>query len=266
MPHADLPDVRLHYRIDGAGPPLVLVAGMLSDGASWAPVMPALAARFTVIRPDNRTTGQTTPLDAPVGLDEWAGDIAALLDHLGIPRAHVAGHSLGGMIALHLAATAPARVDRLALLASAPLRLQRNVALFRHFLALRAPGMPPDLWLRGLFPWIFAPQVYDTPALVDAAVAQSLAYPFTPSPDAMARQVAALDGVGEALRLPDPVPPTLALLGGADLLFPVDTARTGLARLPGVQAFELSGAGHSVHWDAPDAVAQHLIRHFGGHA
>lgn len=263
MPTVDISDIRLHYRIDGSGPPLVLIAGMLSDGASWAPVLPALAARFTVIRPDNRTTGQTRPAEAPAGLAEWAGDVAALLDHLGIARAHVAGHSLGGMIALHLAAQAPDRVDRLALLASSPMRLSRTVALFRHLLALRGEGMPPDLWLRGLFPWLFSPQVYDDPAAVDAAVAQSLAYPHTPTPAAMARQVAALERVPELLTLPDPAPPTLAILGGGDLLLPPEPARAGLAGLAGLRVVELPGAGHSVHWDAPQDVVAHLIDHFG---
>lgn len=263
MPWADLSDIRLHYRIDGSGPPVVLIAGMLSDGASWAPVLPALAARFTVIRPDNRTTGQTLPPGAPAGLSEWATDIAALLDHLGVARAHVAGHSLGGMIALHLAARAPQRVGRLALLASSPMRLARNVALFRHLLALRGAGMPPDLWLRGLFPWLFNPQVYDDPAAVEAAVAQSLAYPHTPDPAAMARQVAAMERVPDVLTLPDPAPPTLAILGGSDLLLPPGPARAGLAGLAGLRVVELPGAGHSVHWDAPQDVAAQLIDHFG---
>jgi len=269
MPFADLSAVRLHYQIDGSGPPLVLLAGMLSDGASWTPLLEALealAARFTVIRPDNRTTGRTLPQDAPAGLAEWAGDVVGLLDHLGLPRAHVAGHSLGGAIALHLTATAPGRVDRLALLAASPIRLARNEALFRHLLALRGDGMPPDLWLRGLFPWLFNPLVYENPAMVDAAVAQSLAYPYTPAPAAMARQLAALEGVGGALALPQTPPPTLAILGGRDLLLPADTARAGLAALSGTRVVEIADAGHSVHWDAAGAVAAHLVDHFGENA
>ena len=110
MPFAELNGLRLHYARDGAGPPLVLIAGMLSDHASWAPVLPALAARFTVIRPDNRTTGQTTPAEAPAGLAEWAGDVVALLDHLGIERAAILGTSRGGIIGMYLSATAPDRL------------------------------------------------------------------------------------------------------------------------------------------------------------
>jgi pimeloyl-ACP methyl ester carboxylesterase len=261
MPVARLNGIDLHYEIGGSGPPLILIAGMMSDSASWAPLVPALEERFTVIRPDNRTTGRTLPVDAPCGLAEWAGDLVALAEHLALGPVHLAGHSLGGLIALHLSSMTPERVARLALLAAAPLPMARNLALFRHLLALRAPGMPPDLWLRGLFPWLFHPRLFDDPAVIDGAVAQSMAYPHAQGPAAMARQLAALEQVEAALRLPDPFPPTLALLGADDLLMPPGPAR---AALPGVPAVIIEGAAHSVHWDAPGPVAHHLIRHLEG--
>jgi pimeloyl-ACP methyl ester carboxylesterase len=260
MPWADLPGVRLHYEVEGEGPPLLLLAGMMSDGASWGPLVPLLTRSFTVIRPDNRTTGQTVPADAPAGLAEWMGDALALLDRLGIPRVHVAGHSLGGHIALHMAATAPARVDRLALLAAAPVAVPRNVALFRHLLSLRAEGLPPDLWLRGLFPWLFHPRLFEDPGAVDAMVARSLAYPHAQGAEAMTRQLAALERAHAALVLPDPLPPTLAVLASDDLLLPPAVARPALARLS-LRVVEVAHAGHSVHWDAPEAVAARLLAH-----
>jgi pimeloyl-ACP methyl ester carboxylesterase len=263
MPFADLAEIRLHYEIDGDGPPLLLLAGMMSDSASWGPIVPALAARFTVIRPDNRTTGQTVPQDAPAGLQIWAEDAVGLLDHLGLERAHVAGHSLGGIIALHLAATAPGRVDRLALLASAPLFLPRNAALFRHLLTLRGEGMPPDLWLRGLFPWLFHPRAYDSPDQIEMMVALSLGYPHAQGTEAMARQVAALDAAAEALALPDRLPDTLALLASDDALYPSALARAALEQLGPIRIAEVAAAGHSVHWDAPEAVISALLAHFG---
>lgn len=260
MPRADLNGVRLHYEIEGEGPPLLLLAGMMSDGASWGPVVPALARVFTVIRPDNRTTGRTAPAEAPAGLAEWAQDAVALLDRLGIPRAHVVGHSLGGLIALRMAAAAPERVRRLALLAAAPVRVPRANAILRHCLALRAEGMAPDLWLRGLFPWLFHPRLFDDPAAVDAMVAQSLAYPYAQGPAAMARQLDALERSQATLALPDRPPPTLAILAGGDLLLPPAIARPALAPLS-PQIVEIAEAGHSVHWDAPEAVAHHLLVH-----
>jgi pimeloyl-ACP methyl ester carboxylesterase len=234
---------------------------MMSDGASWGPLVPLLAPRFTVIRPDNRTTGRTSPLDAPAGLTEWAGDAVALLDLLGLPRAHVAGHSLGGLIALQMAAMAPERVGRLALLASAPVRLGRTEAVLRHLLTLREPGLPPDLWLRGLFPWLFHPRLFDDPAAVDVVVAASLAYPHAQGSEAMARQIKAYERSQGALEFPNPLPHTVAILAADDLFLPPVLARQALASLGPSRIVEIAEAGHSVHWDAPEAVAHHLLLH-----
>jgi pimeloyl-ACP methyl ester carboxylesterase len=261
MPWADLTDIRLHYEVEGAGPPLVLLAGMMSDSASWGPLVPLLAERFTVIRPDNRTTGRTTPEEAPAGLAEWASDAVGLLDHLGLPDADVAGHSLGGLIALRMAADAPERVRRLALLASAPVRLARTDAVLRHCLALRDPGLPSDLWLRGLFPWLFHPRLFEDPAAVDAMVEGSLAYPHAQTPAAMAHQIDAWTRSSGDLILPDPLPPTLVILAGHDLLLPLDVAYPALAAVSPARIVEIVEAGHSVHWDAPETVARHLLAH-----
>ena len=58
MPVLERDDLELHYEIEGDGPPLLMIAGMASDSASWAPLVPLLTPHFTLIRPDNRTTGR----------------------------------------------------------------------------------------------------------------------------------------------------------------------------------------------------------------
>ncbi len=258
MPTLPLPDATLHYEIGGSGPALVLIAGMCSDSASWAPLLPALEAQFTVIRPDNRSTGRTLPADAPVSMDIWAGDVLALLDYLQIGRAAVMGHSLGGLIGLHLAMTT-GRVQRLVTLAAAPVRLPRNDALFALLLGMRAPGMPADLWLRAFFPWLFHPRFYDHPEVADMAVAQSLAYPYAQSPAAMAHQSAGLAGFDPAPLQAGPDCPVLAVLSADDLLMPLSAAKPAFARFADLTLAEVSGAGHSLHWDAPDMVLQHVL-------
>jgi len=262
MPILDLGHTQLHYTDEGEGPPLVLLAGMMSDGASWGPVIPSLVTRFRVIRPDNRTTGRTVST-GPVTLDAWAQDVASLLDHLGLARAHVVGHSLGGLIALHLAATAPARIDRLALLASGPLFLRRNIVFFDHLLALRSDGFPPDLWLRALFPWLFAPRAFDNESMIETMIALSLGYPHAQGREALAAQIEAYAKVEAAIRLPRPLPPTLAILAGQDILMPPHALRSSLASLGPMTVVEIADAGHSVHWDAPDDVVTALLGHFG---
>jgi pimeloyl-ACP methyl ester carboxylesterase len=259
MPSLSLPEVTLHYEIGGSGPPLLLIAGMASDSASWAPLVPRLEQGFTVIRPDNRSTGRTVPGDAPASVAIWAQDAVALLDHLGIPSAQVIGHSLGGIIALQMAVTAPHRVSRLALLASAPLRLPRNEALFALLVALRAPGLPPDLWLRAFLPWLFHPRFFEDPAVQDSAIAQSLAYPHAQTAPAMAHQARALAEFEPHLLLAGPKVPVLALLSQDDLLIPAQAAGAALAAFADLRMVMLSGAGHSLHWDAPGMVLEHVL-------
>ena len=259
MPTLTLHDVTLHYEIDGNGPPLMLIAGTASDSASWGPLVEPLAQQFTVIRPDNRATGRTRPVQAPLSLDHWADDALALADHLALGPVAVAGHSLGGMIALAMAARRPAQVARLALLASAPVNAARNAALFDLILRLREPGQPPDLWLRAFLPWLFHPRFFTVPGQLDAAIAQSLAYPHAQGPQAMAAQVAALRAADPAALLAQITCPTLALLAEDDLLIPLEQARQALATIADLRIATLPQSGHSLHWDAPEATLAALI-------
>jgi aminoacrylate hydrolase len=255
MPTFKHDNINQHYEISGNGPPLALIAGMMSDSASWAPLLPLLEPKFTVIRPDNRTAGQTVPWDAPASVDLFAADCAALLDHLGLGPAHVMGHSLGGMIGWEFACAYPTHVRSLTLAASAPLRLERNVALFKTFLAIRQSNAAPEVWLNALFPWLFAPAIYDIKGAVEQAAIASLAYPFAQSADAAAHQIAALDGYAPDAAV-QPLCPTQVLLAQDDLIMPTALAQSVLGDIP---THMIAGAGHSIHWDAPDAVGVHLL-------
>lgn len=260
MPKLDVSKVSLHYEVTGSGPPMILVAGMMSDSASWAPLVPYLTNHFTLICPDNRTTGRTTPWDAPASPQIWAEDALALLDHLGHDRAHVLGHSLGGYIAWAMAALAPERIASCTMMASAPLHPARNAALFESLLAIRCSNAPPDTWLRLFLPWIFTPAFYATPGAIDAAVAQSLAYPHAQSAEAMAHQLNAVTNADPTLFQTRPQVPLLSLLGEKDLLIPLAEARVALEGIP---TTVIDGCGHAPHWDAPAEVA-HRLRQFIG--
>ncbi|WP_299628945.1 alpha/beta hydrolase [uncultured Tateyamaria sp.] len=254
MPTLERPDLTLHYTVTGTGPPLLMLAGFMSDHASWTPLIPLLSERFTCIAPDNRTTGQSTPWNAPVSIDHMATDAMALMDQLGHERFHLIGHSMGGIIALHMAQHIPDQIASATIAASAPVRLPRNTALFANLIAIRQSNAPPGTWLRALFPWLFNPQVFDDPKALDAAIADALAYPYGQSADAMAHQLTALrDYNGAALA--HPACPAQALIGGVDLINPPDHILSVLNHLP---HHIIEGAGHSIHWDAPDAVARHL--------
>ena len=115
--HATAPDgARIGFDVDGAGEPLVLLAGQANSRRWWDPVRPDLAARFTTIAPDTLGTGTSdSPRDAEWSTRRFAGDVVAVLDELGVGRAHVYGTSMGGRVAQWLAIDHPDRVGGLVL-------------------------------------------------------------------------------------------------------------------------------------------------------
>ncbi|GAA0951151.1 alpha/beta fold hydrolase [Virgisporangium aurantiacum] len=138
----------MHVAHDGPrqAPALLLIHGSGFSGASWSPVVPALAGHHHVIRVDLPGCGQSPPAlsyNVPV----QAGRVAAVLDDLGLPRVTTVGHSSGGYIATALAEQRPDLVRSLALISSGP----SPDALLPQPLLLRvllAPPLGPLLWSR----------------------------------------------------------------------------------------------------------------------
>ena len=109
--YADVNGLHMYYEEYGSGVPLLLLhGGMLAIDLAWAELIPVLAATHRVIAVEYQGHGRTADIDRPITLTDLAGDMVALLDHLGIDRAHVVGHSMGGGIALELAVRHPDRV------------------------------------------------------------------------------------------------------------------------------------------------------------
>ena len=114
---ADVGELRIRY-LDwgGDGPALLALHGLASSGHWYERVAAQLSPNYRIIAPDQRGHGQTT--QAPSGYD-WqtlAGDLAGLLDHLGVDQVGVLGHSWGGHVAANLAARFPQRVSRLVMI------------------------------------------------------------------------------------------------------------------------------------------------------
>jgi pimeloyl-ACP methyl ester carboxylesterase len=119
MSHADVNGLSLYYEEHGEGEPLVLLHGGIGAAELLAPIVPALAAGRRVIAVDLQGHGHTADIDRPLRPELMAGDIAALIEHLGLERADVMGYSLGGLVALRTAIQHPERVRRLVLVSVA---------------------------------------------------------------------------------------------------------------------------------------------------
>jgi pimeloyl-ACP methyl ester carboxylesterase len=120
MAIADLPTgVKLYYESHGEGEPFVLIPATGFSGEVWkSHQVPALSKSMRVIIFDPRGCGRSSRVTGVCTIDQMACDVAALLDHLNIPSAHVLGHSMGGRIALALVLNYPKKVKSLILAAS----------------------------------------------------------------------------------------------------------------------------------------------------
>jgi pimeloyl-ACP methyl ester carboxylesterase len=111
--YAEVNGINLYFETRGAGRPLILLHGGLGSGEMFGPILPALAEHHQVIAPDLQGHGRTADIDRPLDIRLMAGDIAALIDHLGLDQPDVVGYSLGGGVALQTAVRYPAKVRRL---------------------------------------------------------------------------------------------------------------------------------------------------------
>src|SRR5437867_5811897 len=143
-------EIALGYEVLGdAGEWVVMIMGLGYGRWGWNWNAPALGRRFRVLTFDNRGVGESDAPEGPYTAAQMAGDTLALMDALGIERAHLVGTSLGGFVAQELTLAAPGRVRRLVLACTAfggpgmaPMP-ERTVRLMAE-----APSLPDDVRLR----------------------------------------------------------------------------------------------------------------------
>jgi len=107
-------DVRLNYEVIGEGSPVTLLHGFTQSGRSWREVISMMPDGWQWILPDLRGHGDTRVRPgSPHAMDACMADLVMLWDHLGISRSHLVGYSMGGRLALHVAAARPERISSL---------------------------------------------------------------------------------------------------------------------------------------------------------
>ena len=132
MERAKVNGVELEYEVKGSGEPVLLISPVVAGAFLPFFSAPALVDRYRLIRYHKRGWGGSTHTAPPVRIADHAADAAALLDLLGVTRAHVAGHSSGGAVAMELAFERPDLVHTLALLEPSLLSVPSGQALFER--------------------------------------------------------------------------------------------------------------------------------------
>ncbi len=184
MKKVDVNGIELAYTERGQGEPLILLMGLGADGSLWEDHVKAYERHFRCILLDNRGAGASDKPAGPYTTEMMAEDVAGLMDALGIPRAMVAGISMGSAIAQQLALAFPDKVQSL-LLISSWARCDRYMQdVFEHFHRMRAV-VSPEHFLQLLQLWIFTPAISPRSMRISAPAAprrSSIVCPRTLSP------------------------------------------------------------------------------------
>ncbi len=248
------------YAVEGAGPPVLLIHGVGARLDNWDGVVAALGGRFTTIRFDLRGHGESSKPPGPYSAALFAADARALLDHLGIGRCHVAGHSLGATVALRLALDAPDRVERLALLSAVAGRTDEERQRVMERLAIVEHGIPGEHFRRSLSRWFSDEFRRDNPELLERYAARNMEN----DPQAYAAAYHVLATADLADEAPRVRVPTLIVTGEGDIGSNPRMARLLHERIPGSELEILPGLRHALLIEAPATVAWLLDAFFAG--
>jgi pimeloyl-ACP methyl ester carboxylesterase len=262
----DLHGHRLIYRIAGQGPAVVLIHGMLNSSRHWERVAAGLADRYTVIAPDLLGHGDSTAPRGDYSLGAHAAGIRDLLAAIGVDRASIVGHSLGGGIAMQYFWQFPERTERLVLVSSGGLGPEVSPML-------RTAALPPASWLlaaasdrRVLTGLARTARVLEDRGSSKAVYLQQAVRALRPLGQPGAREAfvhtlrSVIDVHGQRVSARDRLyllksMPTLIVWGGRDNTIPIAHGHDAHAAIPHSTFRVLPKAAHFPHLEDPDGLA-----------
>jgi len=258
MPLVRANGIDVYYEVKGAGEPLLLIAGFACDHTIWSEIVADLAAHFRVVVFDNWGVGQSLSANSTTTIRQMAKDAAGLLDAIGLGPVHVAGHSMGGLIAQELALARPKQVRSLTLLSTCAELDARGKAIIESWGDLPRQ-VDPTTATRLILPWMYTNSYYAKPGAIDQIIKQILANPFPPSVVGIHGQSRAISACDTSDRLSDIHCPTLVVVGREDILLPVEFANQLVRGIEGAELVVLEKTGHGLLIESPRAVKAAML-------
>jgi pimeloyl-ACP methyl ester carboxylesterase len=252
----------------GVGPPLLLVHGMGGSWESWLANIPSLGESHRVIAVDLPGFGGSDPLPAGAVFGGYADVLEALLDELGLPGVAVFGHSLGGLVALTLAARSPERVRCAVLVSGGGVELSRarlagiRAAFWVMKQLLTLPGVSSWLGRSKVTRMLMWPAVHDWRKLP-----RELAWEMFPrSVSSGFLDALRLGATGlRTLELSAVTAPVLLAWGREDRILPLSVGRQLEASLPDARLVVFRDVGHCAMFEDPDRFNRLAIRFLALH-
>jgi pimeloyl-ACP methyl ester carboxylesterase len=249
--HVSIGDVELWVDQRGAGPDVVLIAGLTDPAEAWTFQLDGLADRYRVTTFDNRGAGRSPmPPDGFTVMD-MADDTAALMRALGIADAHVCGFSGGSLTSQHLALRHPELVRSLVLMstwARPDAYMERMMTAWTWL-----PEVSPSerAMLEAFLLWIYTPRAHEE-GMVDAFIEEALAFEHPQSAEGFRRQLDAWRVHDSVDRLHEITAPTLVVSGEIDLAAPPRLGKVVADGIPGAEFVVLEGEAHQPFQERPE--------------
>jgi pimeloyl-ACP methyl ester carboxylesterase len=267
-------DVKLWCRISGAGEPVVQIHGSGFGHQNFAPVTPLLARSYQVVDFDLRGYGRSDRPQQGYSIELWADDTAALIEALGLQRAHVHGTSMGGMIAIALAGKHPERVASVVINCAAAKLGRAGRLVFQNWIDIveMDPAGPGSRTLAELIGWQCLSRAYlerpDADATLDTIQRILTEANSKPVFIAACRAMQEMD-----LRpwLAKIAAPALVIGGDEDLMTPWDQGPGGAGQqaiyegIAGAQRCVIPGSGHSTIFDNTERHAEAVLDFLRAH-
>jgi len=240
---------KIYYQVRGSGAPLVLLMGFGADGDVWEKHVEEYQKHFKCILLDNRGVGKSDAPQGPYNTKMMAGDTVAVMDHLDIDKAQVAGISMGGAIAQSIALEYPDRVKSLCLISTWPSFNTYATTVYENLKKIRRVASPED-FMELLQLWIFAPPYYESSNSELKDGQQGAA--SNPSPQLSSGFDGQLDACiahNTVDRLVEISHPTLITIGMMDIFTPPMFSDILHQKIQGSIIERFPTGGHVHHWE-----------------
>ena len=249
MPRIEANGIQIYYELHGpeGAEVVVLSNGVLMSTASWAFQTPVLAKHYRVLLYDCRGMWQSEHPPGPYSMELHADDLAALLDALGIERAHIAGISYGGELSLAFALKYPGRTRSL-IVSSAVSQIEPLLEGWMASWIAATRARDPEMLFRVTYPLNFSEGWIAANAAALEAARQRYATLDMEAFLELLRGFARLDLTGALHQI---TAPTLVIVGEEDLLKPRPYAEIIAGEIAGAELAVVPQAGHAVCWEQP---------------
>lgn len=266
MAIAKVSDINVHYEIHGEGDPLLLIMGYGSNSGHWFVIRNRLAKEHRLIIFDNRGTGRSDKADIPYTAEMMTGDIAGLLDTIGIAATNIFGVSMGGMIAQEFTLRYPGRVKSLILGCTScggPHAVRSTPEATEFLFDPGRAKLTNEEKAYATIPWLWNQDFIDKhPEAVKRYVATTTEHP-TP-PHAYMCQANFILTFDSYDRLPEIKAPTLVISGDKDRLIPPENSQILASRIPGSKLVILKNAGHGFISDSAEESSNVILQFLKG--